>query len=393
MHQKNGITPIQRMTTVRRELCGAVLAKRLKIFLQEEMSLKFEQEYFIVDSQIVRAMLQKDSYGFNTFVAVRIGEIQENTDPNDWYWMEGRHNISDWLTRGKTPKELGEDSLWQNGMHFMKLLENEWPLKRDQPKEELPEQIKLVMKIDAQLEETLSSRIDLNRFSNYQKLLRVTARVLAMYQKAPIPSFRNVNIELTQDSIKKAEFFWYLDAQKMIKEQISRGEMKRLCPVIRDDGIVVVGGRAEKWFRFRYDDETLVLLPYKHRFSKLFAENIHKEGGHLGVAATVSKIRSRVWIPKVRKMVQTIRFHCVTCKKRCKKLQEQRMSSLPIERLKPAPAWTFISIDFFGPFEAKGEVNKRTRGKVYGILFNCLGSRAVHVDIAPDYSTDGFYWY
>ena len=63
---KNCITPLKRITTVRSKLCGAVLAKRLNMFIKEEMRLKFEKEYFIVDSQIVRAMIQKESYGFNT---------------------------------------------------------------------------------------------------------------------------------------------------------------------------------------------------------------------------------------------------------------------------------------------------------------------------------------
>ena len=195
---KNNITPLKRITTVRNELCGTVLAKRLNMFIKEEMRLKFEKEYFIVDSQIVCAMIQKELYGFNTFVAVRIAEIQENTNPNDWYWLEGKNNISEWLTRGKTPNELGQGSPWQNGMEFLNLPEDEWPLKREQPKEELPEQIKTVMKCDAQVEESLASRINLNRFSSHQRLLRVTARVLAMYQKEPKLSFTNPVDALTR---------------------------------------------------------------------------------------------------------------------------------------------------------------------------------------------------
>ena len=61
--------------------------------------------------EIVRAMIQKESYGFNTYAAVRVGEIQEGTSPNDWYWIEGRLNISDWITRGKSPRDLHEKSL------------------------------------------------------------------------------------------------------------------------------------------------------------------------------------------------------------------------------------------------------------------------------------------
>ena len=50
----------------------------------------------------------------------------------------------------------------------------------------------------------------------------------------------------------------------------------------------------------------------------------------------------------------------------------------------------FTSLDFFGPFGVRGEVNKRSRGKVYGLLFNCIVSRAVYVDVAHNYTTDGF---
>ena len=66
------------------------------------------------------------------------------------------------------------------------------------------------------------------------------------------------------------------------------------------------------------------------------------------------------------------------------------MSPLPIDRQKPAPAWTHTGVDLFGPFIVKGEVNKRTSGKCYGIIFNCLLVRVIHLEVAPNYSTDGF---
>ena len=66
------------------------------------------------------------------------------------------------------------------------------------------------------------------------------------------------------------------------------------------------------------------------------------------------------------------------------------MGELPIERLKPAPARDSTALDFFGPFKVKDEVKKRTTGKAYGLIFNCLATRAVHVDVSPDYSTEKF---
>ena len=81
------------------ELYGAVLNKRLKSFVDKECRYSFQKCYHIVDSQIVHCMTQKNSYGFNTFAATRIGEIQEGTNVEDWYWCDSEHNIADWLTR------------------------------------------------------------------------------------------------------------------------------------------------------------------------------------------------------------------------------------------------------------------------------------------------------
>ena len=66
-------------------------------FQQNETKLKF-MEIFAVDSEIVRAMLQKESYGFNTYAAIPIREIQTSTNPDDWKWVESRWNIADWTT-------------------------------------------------------------------------------------------------------------------------------------------------------------------------------------------------------------------------------------------------------------------------------------------------------
>ena len=66
------------------------------------------------------------------------------------------------------------------------------------------------------------------------------------------------------------------------------------------------------------------------------------------------------------------------------------MGKLPEERLKPAPPWYSTAIDLFSPYTIKDEVQKRTSSKAYGVLFNCLSTRAVHVDLASDYSADKF---
>ena len=197
-----------------------------------------------------------------------------------------------------------------------------------------------------------------------------------MYQRKPTPSL-------------KAKLFWIRQAQNLFKQDVQDGKYRRLCPKIREDAIIVVGGRAERWLEMSYNNHKVVLLPYKHHFSRLYAEYVHNQG-HLGVAATTSKIRSRFWIVNLHKLTRSIKYNCVTCRKLEKELAGQMMGKLPEERLKPAPPWYCTGVDLFGPFVTRGEVQKRVRGKAYDVLFNCMGTRAVHVDVADNYSTDGF---
>ena len=106
---KNRVTPLK-MTPVRSELRGAVLSARIRKFIIKECRFSFQKEYFIVDSETVKAMIQNETYGFNSFAAVHIGVIQEETDKANLYWVPGKLNIADWITRGQKAVALSQDS-------------------------------------------------------------------------------------------------------------------------------------------------------------------------------------------------------------------------------------------------------------------------------------------
>lgn len=383
---KNRLSPNRKLSIDRIELCAAVLSKRLKNFLDKESRYKFAKYYHIVDSQIVHGMIQKESYGYNTFAATRIGEIQEGTNPQDWYWVESDKNIADWITRGKRPSDIKSESDWQKGPRFLQLPESEWPISKVVHHPELP--MKTALTTLAAEQDSLARRIDINRHSSYNKLLRVTARVLAMYAREPV-SLKNATKTLTPDDISKAERFWIIDAQRKMLTDVKKSKYKRLCPKRREDGVIVVGHRTGKWVHLSYDKREVILIPREHRFSKLYAEHIHRKGHH-GVSTTVSKIRLRFWIPQIHNIVKSIRYNCVTCKKLDENLNKQVMGQLPEERLMPSPPWHSTAIDLFGPFKIRDQVKKRTIGKCYGVLFNCMSTRAVHIDLVDDYSTEAF---
>ena len=63
------------------------------------------------------------------------------------------------------------------------------------------------------------------------------------------------------------------------------------------------------------------------------------------------------------------------------------MANLPEVRLESAPPFTFCAVDYFGPWHIK---EGRREVKRYGVLFTCLASRAVHLEVASSLSTDSF---
>ena len=153
--------------------------------------------------------------------------------------------------------------------------------------EELPERHKVIMAVDVKEVDTLANRLDISRFSKIELLLNTTARILKLYKR-----YKKRNDHLKDDSIKMAELtaadrdaaekFWISDAQSLIQNDVKEGNLIKLCPKYKN-GLIVVGGRAERWMQATWNKQEFILLPYAHRLSRLIAENEHDKGGHLGV--------------------------------------------------------------------------------------------------------------
>ena len=405
------VAPIKIIDIVRLELCGALLGTRLRTFITKETRMNFKQTFHFTDSEIVKAMMNKSSYGFDTFEANRLGEMQRNSNKQEWFWLPGSLNIADLITRGCSPENLNIDSPWQNGLDVFKEPEEVWT----QFKAPVPEVIPGLKKqnrvtiegqtfivIDGETFQTaekievtdsLAARFNISRFSQYNRLLRVTARILAAYR--PPPALKNIVLDVSASQLKQAEIFWVREAQREISDEDLKHKFVRLSPKRQPDGLITVGHRMEKWQQVTYNNNKLLLLPFDHPMAKLYVLGIHNSlhlSGYTSIAATTSRVRLKFWITRLEIMVKSIKHKCVECRKinKARLKESQSMAQLPLDRLKPAPAWYSITIDFFGPIEIRGEVNKRSRGKAYGVIFTCNLVRAVHIELSPDYSTDSF---
>ena len=175
------IAPLNKISTPQMELNAALLSKRSRReVIESEMRFEFEKVLQLIDSETVLSMINKTSTRFRVYEGVRVGEIQAATNGNMscWAWLSGEQNTADWLTRGRKPDQIGDDSEWWNGPSFLYQLIESWGLKFGLQKEEpLPGEKKIRSTALAESEDCL---IDISRFSKCSKLIWVLASIIGV---------------------------------------------------------------------------------------------------------------------------------------------------------------------------------------------------------------------
>ena len=153
--------------------------------------------------------------------------------------------------------------------------------------------------------------------------------------------------------------------------------------------LILVGGRAKVRYRIGYDQEGVPVLPADHGLSKLYMQEAH-DVDHGGVNTAVMRSRNKVWIIKGARLAKSIVQKCFECKLRHKPLQSQKMAPLHPSRIGPAPIFSSVAVDLFGPLEFRDMVKKRVTGKGWGVMFVCTATTAIHIELTESYSTDAF---
>ena len=171
------------------------------------------------------------------------------------------------------------------------------------------------------------------------------------------------------------------------KELRKQGQLSRLDPFIDSNGTLRVGGRLKNSDTL-FDLHHPVILPRNHHITQLIIGYVHNKVGHQGKGITVNCIRScGYWIVGCGKAVSEYIFKCVTCRKIRGSTGEPKMADLPVARRQEAPPFTYVGMDCFGSFHIK---EGRKELKRYGVLFTCLASRAIHVEVTTSLGTDSF---
>lgn len=389
---KTKVAPIKQVSIPRLELCGAVLVTRLLVEVSEILKVEKSHIRAWTDSTVVLAWINSHPSRWQTFVANRVSEILTTLDSNQWSHVKTSLNPVDCASRGITPTELLNNTMWFCGPDFLRCSE----VKYSKPKNS-----------ETQLEEikvhvAVTDRSIWNRYSSLTKLVRVVAYCRRFLDLKKPASERNrheylTSLELTQSleiCVKKCQGEHFEEELKLMREDGKwcklKGSLKSLTPFIDDKGLLRVGGRLDK-SSIGEDVKHPILLPKKSPLTDLIIADAHSKTLHGGIQLMLAYLCRKFFILGAKATVKTFVRKCVTCLRHNATTQNPLMGQLPAARTTPSRAFKTSGVDYAGPIyirTSKGRGHHAYKG--YICLFVCMVTRSVHIEAVSDLTSQGF---
>jgi hypothetical protein len=397
---KSRVTPSKITTIPRLELQAATLATKLSSLLRKELVIDIAEEYFYTDSEIVLGYISNNAKRFQTFVANRVQQIKNTTGAHQWKHIKTMDNPADYATRGATINDL-EDAFWFQGPEFLtrgKYIapDGEQNYAVDPADPEVKMSTTFAMVKDEPLLSPIVER--LKRFSTLHsvvKAVEVKNRLSRLYMKQVK--------DVTSNHMPDRDYFqalnhvvhefqceFYAEEIKLLAKRQplpKKNPLLKLDPFLDDKMILRVGGRLSRATNISEAERHPIIVPRKSHLATLVVRSCH-DTHHQGRGITIGMIRDKgFWIISCTSVVKSYIYHCTTCRKLRHNPQSQKMSDIPAIRTEELGPFVHTGMDCFGPFQVK---NGRRYCKAYGVIFTCLSSRAVHLELLDDLSADSF---
>ena len=319
---KSRLAPVANPQTIPRlELMGALLlARTMSTVVPLFPSYRC---FYWCDSKNTLYWIKQEYKIWKCFIENRVREIRSLTNSESWHFVPGDENPCDVATRPLSPSSL-KQTCWLKGPRWLYQNPSEWP--EDDLASSLTshsttenEESEVCMLVNAVSENSLLKVIDIERYSSYKCLLRVTAYVnrVVSFRKTANPD----SLELTSEEIARAEMdlIRAFQAEEFPAElsHLRHGthstNLSRSIALFLEDGIIRCRGRLSSCVSNEMNCP--ILLPRNSHFITLLVRSIHEELMHGGVSSTLAGTRQRFWLLQGRQTIKRILNKCVWCKR------------------------------------------------------------------------------
>ncbi|KAK3742103.1 hypothetical protein QZH41_020261, partial [Actinostola sp. cb2023] len=401
---KAKLTPAHATTIPRLELCAAVMGVELAELIADELQVRLDSMTYYSDSKVVLGYITNDSRRFYTYVSNRVERIRRSSTPNQWRYVSTQVNPADLATRSVQASDL-EDSTWHKGPKFLHNTDSAASTKEGEIAEIAADDPEVRLEVKVLLTQaeacTMLGSKRFSRFSQWSTLQAAIAKLITVaqshskarieYKDSPSQVKDQAKIAIIR-SVQHGAFEREIDCLKRSQRLPKTSPMVKLSPVIDENGLLRIGGRLNE-ADLSNEERHPLILPSSHHVAALVVEHYHAKVKHQGRVFTHGLVRSSgYWIIGGKRLVNGIIDKCLKCKKLRGQPKAQMMADLPAERLTPAPPFSYVGLDVFGPWQICA---RRTRGglarsKRWAVLFTCMTTRAIHVEVIESMDTSSF---